>query len=190
LETVTREALFAKGHGIPVEVVDAAEVKRLWPEAKVDDILAAAWVPDEGRANPADVTQAYAKVARMGGVRIVEGVTVTTSRGGRVTGVETDHGTIECETLVNAAGMWGRQLGELAGVALPLQAAEHYYLITEPVEWAHPDLPVVEDPDRYGYYREEAGGILVGLFEPEGAPWSLDEIAGPGIRDAAADWER
>ena len=86
-----------------------------------------------------------------------------------------------------AAGMWGRQLGELAGVSVPLQAAEHYYLLTEPIEWAHPDLPVVEDPDRYGYYREEAGGILVGLFEPEAAPWSLDaHPAGPRVRGAAA----
>lgn len=192
-ETVTREALFAKGHGIPVEMVDAAEVKKHWPEAKVDDILAAAWVPDEGRANPADVTQAFAKGARMAGARIFEGVTVTgvLRADGRVTGVQTDRGTIECETVVNAAGMWGRQLGELAGVALPLQAAEHYYLITEPLEWAHPDLPVVEEPDRYGYYREEAGGILVGLFEPEGAPWSLDEIPQDlGFAVLPPDWER
>ncbi len=193
LETVTREALFAKGHGIPVEMVGPEEVKRHWPEAKVDDVLAAAWVPDEGRANPADLTQAYAKAARAGGARIIEGVTVTgVSRAtGRVTGVETDHGTIECETVVNAAGMWGRQLGALAGVSVPLQAAEHYYLITEPLEWAHPDLPVVEDPDRYGYYREEAGGILVGLFEPEAAPWSLDEIPQDlGFAVLPPDWER
>jgi 4-methylaminobutanoate oxidase (formaldehyde-forming) len=193
LETVTREAVFARGHGIPVEMVDAAEVKRLWPEAYVDDVLGAAWVGDEGRANPADVTQAYAKGARAGGATILEGVTVTAVRqaDGRVTGVDTDQGSIECETVVNAAGMWGRQLGELAGVALPLQAAEHYYLITEPLDWAHPDLPVVEDPDRYGYYREEAGGILVGLFEPEGAPWSLDEIPQDlGFAVLPPDWER
>ena len=193
LETVTREALFAEGHGIPVEMVGPAEVARHWPEAKVDDVLAAAWVPDEGRANPADVTQAYAKGARAGGARVIEGVTVTaiaTARG-RVTGVETDRGPIECETVVNAAGMWGRQLGALAGVSLPLQAAEHYYLITEPLDWAHPDLPVVEDPDRYGYYREEAGGILVGLFEPEGAPWMLDEIPRDlGFAVLPPDWDR
>ncbi|HEX6844371.1 MAG TPA: FAD-dependent oxidoreductase [Actinomycetota bacterium] len=193
LETVTREAQFAAGHGIPVEMVDGAEVKRHWPEAKVDDILGAAWVPDEGRANPADVTQAYAKGARAGGATVLEGVTVTGIRraNGRVTGVQTDRGDIECETVVVAAGMWGRQLGELAGVALPLQAAEHYYLITEPLAWAHPDLPVVEDPDRYGYYREEAGGILVGLFEPEGAPWSLDRIPQDlGFAVLPPDWDR
>ena len=193
VETVTREAAFAKAHGVPIELVGPEEVARHWPAAKVDDILTAAWVPDEGRANPADVTQAYAKGARMGGAQIVEGVTVTgfVTAGGRVTGVETDHGSIETETVVIAAGMWGRQLGALAGVTVPLQAAEHYYLLTDTVEWAHPDLPVVEDPDRYGYYREEAGGILVGLFEPKAAPWSLDRIPQDlGFAVLPPDWDR
>ena len=129
----------------------------------------------------------------MGGAQIVEGVTVTgfVTAGGRVTGVETDHGSIETETVVIAAGMWGRQLGALAGVTVPLQAAEHYYLLTDTVEWAHPDLPVVEDPDRYGYYREEAGGILVGLFEPKAAPWSLDRIPQDlGFAVLPPDWDR
>ena len=189
LETVTREAIFAKAHGVPVEMVGPEEVGRHWPSAKVDDILAAAWVPDEGRANPADVAQAYAKGARAAGAKIVEGVTVTgfTTANGAVTGVETDHGTIETETVVVAAGMWGRQLGALAGVSLPLQAAEHYYLLTDEVEWAHPDLPVVEDPDRYGYYREEGGGVLVGLFEPQGGTVvPRHDPAGPRVRGAAA----
>ncbi len=193
LETVTREAIFAKAHGVPVEMVGPEEVKRHWPSAMVDDILAAAWVPDEGRANPADVAQAYAKGARAAGAKIVEGVTVTgfTTANGAITGVETDHGTIETETVVVAAGMWGRQLGALAGVSLPLQAAEHYYLLTDEVEWAHPDLPVVEDPDRYGYYREEGGGVLVGLFEPKAAPWSLDTIPQDlGFAVLPPDWDR
>jgi 4-methylaminobutanoate oxidase (formaldehyde-forming) len=92
---------------VPIELVGPEEVRRHWPAAKVDDILTAAWVPDEGRANPADVTQAYAKGARMGGAQIVEGVTVTgfVTAGGRVTGVETDRGSIETETVVIAAGM-------------------------------------------------------------------------------------
>jgi len=193
VETVTREAIFAKAYGVPVEMVGPEEVKRHWPSATVDDIIAAAWVPDEGRANPADVAQAYAKGARAGGAKILEGVTVTgfTTANGAVTSVETDRGTIETETVVVAAGMWGRQLGALAGVALPLQAAEHYYLLTDEVEWAHPDLPVVEDPDRYGYYREEGGGILVGLFEPKAAPWSLDTIPPDlGFAVLPPDWDR
>jgi 4-methylaminobutanoate oxidase (formaldehyde-forming) len=193
VETVTREAIFAKAHGVPVEMVGPQEVAKHWPAAKVDDILAAAWVPDEGRVNPADLAQAYAKGARTAGARIIEGVTVTgfTTANGAVTGVLTDRGPIETETVVVAAGMWGRQLGELAGVALPLQAAEHYYLLTDEVEWAHPDLPVVEDPDRYGYYREEGGGILVGLFEPNAAPWSLDLIPQDlGFAVLPPDWDR
>ncbi len=193
VETVTREANFAKAHGVPVELVGPEEVKRHWPSAMVDDIITAAWVPDEGRANPADVTQAYAKGARMGGARLIEGVTVTgfVTANGAVTGVETDQGPIETETVVIAAGMWGRQLGALAGVTIPLQAAEHYYLLTDDVEWAHPDLPVVEDPDRYGYYREESGGILVGLFEPKAAPWSLDRIPQDlGFAVLPPDWDR
>jgi glycine cleavage system aminomethyltransferase T/glycine/D-amino acid oxidase-like deaminating enzyme len=193
LETITREAIFAAAHGVPVEMVGPDEVAKHWPAAKTDDILAAAWVPDEGRANPADVTQAYAKGARAGGAKVLEGITVTgfSQANGRVTGVDTDRGSIETEAVVIAAGMWGRQLGALAGVSLPLQAAEHYYLLTDTVDWAHPDLPVVEDPDRYGYYREEGGGILVGLFEPNAAPWSVDAVPMDlGFAVLPPDWDR
>lgn len=178
LETLRRESAFVRGFGVDHQELSAAEFKKMWPEAMIDDVLAAFYVPDEGRANPADVAMAYAKGARMGGARVLEGVAVTgfTRADGRVTGAVTDRGTIETEFVVNAAGMWGRQVGAMAGVSVPLQAAEHYYVITEPVEWAHPDLPVVEDPDLYGYYREEGGGILVGLFEPVAGPWALDDI--------------
>ncbi len=87
--------------------------------------------------------------------------------------------------------MWAREFGAEAGVSVPLQAAEHYYLITDTVEWAHPDLPIVEDPDRYGYYREEGGGILVGLFEPVAGPWSLDGIpADVAFASLPPDWDR
>jgi glycine cleavage system aminomethyltransferase T/glycine/D-amino acid oxidase-like deaminating enzyme len=193
LETLRREAAFVRGYGVDNQELSAAEFARFWPAAKTDDVLAAFYVPDEGRVNPADLTQAYARGARMRGARIIEGVTVTgvTQARGFVTGVETDRGTIRAEYVVNAAGMWGREVGEMAGVSVPLQAAEHYYLITDTVDWAHPDLPIVEDPDRYGYYREEGGGILVGLFEPKAAAWSLDKVP----RDVAfatlpPDWDR
>ena len=193
LETLRREAAFARGHGVDDQELSAAEFGRLWPAARTDDVLAAFYVPDEGRVNPADLTMAYAKGARMGGARIIEGVAATgvTSARGRVTGVITEHGTIQAEYVVNAAGMWAREVGAAAGVSVPLQAAEHYYLITDSVEWAHPDLPIVEDPDRYGYYREEGGGILVGLFEPVAGPWSLDGIP-PDLAFASLppDWDR
>jgi glycine cleavage system T protein len=193
LEGLRREAAFVRGFGVPNEEISAAEFGRLWPAAKTDDVLAAFYVPDEGRVNPADLTQAYARGARMNGARIVEGVTVTgiTQAGGRVTGVETDRGPIRSEYVVNAAGMWGREVGAMAGVSVPLQAAEHYYLITDTVPWAHPDLPIVEDPDRYGYYREEGGGILVGLFEPRAAAWSLDGVPREvAFASLAPDWDR
>jgi len=193
LETLRREAAFVRGFGVDNQELSAAEFGRLWPAAKTDDVLGAFYVPDEGRVNPADLTMAYAKGARMGGVRIVERVAVTgiTSARGRVTGVVTERGTIAAEYVVNAAGMWGREVGAMAGVSVPLQAAEHYYLITDTVEWAHPDLPIVEEPDRYGYYREEGGGILVGLFEPVAAPWSLDRVPSDiAFASLAPDWER
>ena len=193
LEGLRREAAFVRLFGVDNQEISAAEFGRLWPAATTDDVLAAFHVADEGRVNPADLTQAYARGARMRGVRIVEGVTVTgiTKVNGRVTGVLTDHGPIRSEVVINAAGMWGREVGAMAGVSVPLQAAEHYYLITDTVPWAHPDLPIVEDPDRYGYYREEGGGILVGLFEPVAGPWSLDKVP-PDVAFASLppDWDR
>jgi 4-methylaminobutanoate oxidase (formaldehyde-forming) len=193
LEALRREAAFVRGYGVDNQELSAREFGRLWPEARTDDVLAAFYVADEGRVNPADLTMAYAKGARMRGARIVEGVIATgfTTARGRVTGVVTDRGTIEAEFVVNAAGMWARQVGALAGVSVPLQAAEHYYLITDTVGWASPDLPVVEEPDRHGYYREEGGGILVGLFEPVARPWSLDGISGDlAFASLPPDWER
>ena len=193
LETLRREATFVRGFGVVNEEISAAEFAGFWPAAKTDDVLAGFYVPDEGRANPADLTQAFARGARMNGAQIIEGVTVTgiTQANGYVTGVETDQGPIKAEFVVNAAGMWGREVGALAGVSVPLQAAEHYYLITDTVDWAHPDLPVVEDPDLYGYYREEGGGILVGMFEPQAASWSLDKVP-PDVAFASLqpDWGR
>ena len=193
LETLRREAAFVRMFGVDDQEISASEFARLWPEARTEDILAAFYVPDEGRVNPADLAQAYAKGARMRGARIVEGVTVTgiTQAGGRVTGVMTDRGPVRSDVVVNAAGLWGRDVGAMAGVTVPLQAAEHYYLITDTVAWAHPDLPIVEDPDHYGYYREEGGGILVGLFEPVAKAWSLDGIPKDiAFASLEPDWER
>jgi 4-methylaminobutanoate oxidase (formaldehyde-forming) len=125
LESLRREAAFVRGFGVDNQEISGAEFGRLWPAARTDDVLAAFYVPDEGRVNPADLAMAYAKGARMGGARIVEGVAATgvTSEHGRVTGVVTDRGTIAAEIVVNAAGMWARELGERSGVSVPLQAA-------------------------------------------------------------------
>ena len=171
LETLRRERAFQRGFGIDNVELSAAEVAELTPVTRVDDVLAASYVADEGRADPVGVATALAKGARQLGATVVTGVSVTGLRtdGDRVAAVLTDQGEVECETVVLAAGLWTRELARRCGIDVPLQAAEHYYLLTEPMAGVHRDLPVVEDPDRYGYYREEAGGLLVGLFEPEGA---------------------
>jgi 4-methylaminobutanoate oxidase (formaldehyde-forming) len=143
--------------------------------------------------NPVDVTMALARGAKMKGVKIITGVAATgvTRAGGRVTGVVTGQGTIACETVVNCAGMWARQFGESHGVVIPNQAAEHYYLITEPVAGVSRDWPVIEDPSNYGYYREEGGGLMIGLFEPVSAPWRVEGIPEQfSFGELDPDWDR
>jgi 4-methylaminobutanoate oxidase (formaldehyde-forming) len=178
LEGMRRIADFDRGFEVNVEELSPAEVKKKWPLAYTEDILAGFFTPGDGRVNPIDATMALAKGARMGGAQIMEEIEVTgiKQEKGRVTGVVTDQGEIEVEYVVNCAGIWAHQVGKLAGVNVPLQASEHYYLITEPIEGIHGDLPVLVDLDRYAYYREETGGVLLGLFEPIAAPWGLDGI--------------
>src|SRR5258708_20575930 len=146
----------------------------MWPLAKTSDVLSAFYVADAGRADPVGVATSRATGARQLGAQVIEGVAATGVRAvrGQVTAVLTEQGEIETEIVVNAAGMWARQFGALAGVHVPLQAAEHYYLLTDTVAGMDTDLPVIEDPDSYGYYRPEGDGMLGGLFEPLGPPWS------------------
>jgi glycine cleavage system aminomethyltransferase T/glycine/D-amino acid oxidase-like deaminating enzyme len=178
LEEYRRVAAFNRYCGVDVHEISPAEVKRLFPPAETGDILAGFYVEKDGRANPVDVAMALAKGARMKGARIVEGVAVTGIRQsrGRVIGVTTTAGDIAAEYVVNCAGMWARQLGEAAGVTIANQAAEHYYIVTEAIPGLPKSLPVLEDPSCYGYYRNEGAGLLVGLFEPEAAPWNVGRI--------------
>ncbi len=179
--------------GVEGHEISPAEVQKHWPLADVSDLAAAFYFPHDARANPTDVTQALAKGARMGGARIIEHTAVTGFRieRGRVTGVRTARGDIAAEYVVNCAGMWAREVGLLAGVNVPLQAAEHYYLISEPVEGVHPLLPILRDPGNAAYIREEAGKIMVGLFETEAKPWGMPRIPeGFSFGDIPPDWER
>ncbi len=193
LEEYRRVAAFNSYLGVEVHEISPREVAELFPLARTDDVLAGFFIPGDGRVNPVDVTMALAKGARMRGVRIVEGVPVTgfLTSGGAVAGVRTPRGDVEAEYVVNCAGMWARQLGELAGVPVPLQAAEHYYLLTEPIEGVDPSWPVLEDPASYGYYREEGGGLMLGLFEPSCAPWRVDGIPEDfSFGELPPDWDR
>ncbi|MBU3750088.1 MAG: FAD-dependent oxidoreductase [Mycobacterium sp.] len=193
LEALRRSSAWMHGFGVTEHEISARELQDMWPLLETSDVLAGFYVPDEGRADPVGVATSMAKGAKLLGAAVIEGVTVRgveTGRG-RVTGVLTDRGRIETEVVVNAAGMWARQLGARNGVTIPLQAAEHYYLITDTVPGMDHDLAVIEDPDRYGYYRPEGDGMLVGLFEPVGAPWSLDGVPeGFAFGTLPPDWDR
>lgn len=193
LEEYRRVAAFNRWCGIDVEEISPAQVKELFPLAKTDDILAGFYVPSDGRVNPVDATMALAKGARMKGVNIIQRVCAegVLKRNGAVFAVQTDHGQIQAEYVVNCAGMWAREFGALAGVNIPNQAAEHYYLITEPFKDLPKKLPVLEDPSCYGYYREETGGFMIGLFEPVCAPWQVDGIPKNfSFAEIEPDWER
>jgi len=192
-EALRREAAWMHGFGVEDTEISAAEIAAMWPLARTDDVLSGFYVADEGRADPVGVATSLAKGAKQLGVRVVEGVAATgvSTHQRRVTAVRTEAGPIETDIVVNAAGMWARQFGALAGVSVPLQAAEHYYLLTDTVPGMDPDLPVIEDPDNYGYYRPEGDGMLVGLFEPVGAPWSLDGVARDfSFGKLPPDWDR
>ena len=193
LEEYRRVAAFNRYCGVDVHELSPREVKDLFPLARVDDIEAGFYVKEDGRVNPVDVTMALAKGARMRGVRIIEGVPATgvSQRRGRVSAVRTALGDISTEIVVNCTGMWARQFGALAGVTIANQAAEHYYLITESIVDLPPNMPVLEDPGAYGYYREEGGGLMVGLFEPVCAPWKVDAIPEDfSFGELPPDWER
>lgn len=193
MHKLRREADFLRLMGIEREEISPGEVAGLWPHIDPTDVIGGFFTASEGRADPYNVAMSLAAGARARGVRIVQGAPVTgiERRHGRVTGVVTERGRIEAEYVVNCAGMWARQVGAMAGVAVPLQAIEHAYLITEPFEGVSPDLPIFEDPDRYAYYREETGGLMVGLFEPVAAPWSTERIPDDfSFGEIPSDWDR
>lgn len=193
LEEYRRVSAFNRACGVDVLEISPAEVKNLFPLAKVDDILAGFYVKEDGRVNPVDVTMALGKGAKMQGVTILEGAAATgvTQHRGRVTGVKTAIGDIQCEFVVNCCGMWARQFGDLAGVNIPLQSAEHYYLITEKMAGISNTWPIIEDPSSYGYYREEVGGLMVGLFEPKCAPWKVEGVPQNfSFGEITPDWDR
>lgn len=193
LEEYRRITAFNRLHGNDIHELSPSEVKELFPFANTEDICAGFYAEHDGRINPVDVTMALAKGARMKGVRIIQNTPVrgVLARNGAVTGVRTEKGEIRSEFVVNCAGMWARQLGEQSGVVIPNQAAEHYYLITEPIDGMSADLPVLEDPSVHAYFREETGGMMVGMFEPECAPWKVGGIPEDfSFGELPPDWDR
>ncbi|GAB7535283.1 GcvT family protein [Burkholderia sp. 3C] len=187
LVQLKRTAAQARAYGVDCELIDARAAGELWPAMRTDDLAGAVWLPGDGKANPTDLTQSLARGARQRGVRIVEGARVTavlserTGTRRRASGVtwrtkDGATGTLAADIVVNCAGQWAKQLGRLADVTVPLHSAEHYYIVTGRIPGAHPDLPVMRDPDGYIYFKEEVGGLVMGGFEPDAKPWGMAGI--------------
>jgi 4-methylaminobutanoate oxidase (formaldehyde-forming) len=177
-EEVRRGLSMAKIAGFDVEIIDAAEAKRMWPLMDESGIVGAAYLPADGVADPTEATLAVAGAFRKRGGHIFEHTAVTDViiKDGRVAGVRTPEGDIACEYVVNCGGMWARELGAKSGVRIPLHAAEHFYLITDEVPGLGKDLPVLRCPDDTAYIRDDTGKIMVGFFEPGAKPWGMDGI--------------
>ena len=182
-EELRRGASMAKNFGLAVDVISAGEIAERLPHAGMDRVVGGVFLPKDGQVNPVDVTQALAAGARARGARIFENTKVTRIlvHEGRARGVETERGTILADKVVIASGMWSRDLGRSIGVNIPLHACEHFYVVTEPIAGLPRDMPVVRVPDECAYYKEDAGKLMLGAFEPKAKPWG-----GGGIDDEHA----
>ena len=178
MEELRRSAAMARAFGVEIDEISPSDIQSRYPGLTVDDAVGGVWLPKDGQADPVNITQALAKGARNYGAKIIQGVKVTDihQTDGRVTGVMTDQGPIEADYVVNAGGMWAREIGAMAGVAVPLHACEHFYIVTEGIDGLTSNLPVLRVPDECAYYKEDAGKILLGAFEPNSKPWGMDGI--------------
>ena len=168
LQELLRQATAAQLFDVNVEVLDKKKVKDLYPVIHDEDIFGGVYMPEDGQADPVGVTNVLAKAARMEGVKIFEKTSVEKIlvKDGKVTGVQTQFGKIDCEYVALATGMWSRQIGEDIDVSIPLYPNEHFYIITEPMKDLPKNLPVLRDYNNCLYLKEDAGKMLVGIFEP------------------------
>jgi heterotetrameric sarcosine oxidase gamma subunit len=182
-EELMRGASMAKSFGLTVEVISTGEIAERIPHYNLDNVKGGVFLPKDGQVNPIDVTQALAAGAKSRGARVFENTKVTRIliKGGKATGVETTEGAIESDKVVIASGMWSRELGKSVGVSIPLHACEHFYIVSEPIDKLPRNMPVVRVPDECTYYKEDAGKLMVGAFEPKAKPWG-----GGGINEEHA----
>jgi 4-methylaminobutanoate oxidase (formaldehyde-forming) len=188
-EELKRGASMGKTFGLAIDVLTPAEIRERWPLLQVDDIVGGVFLPKDGQTNPIDTTNALAKGARMRGAKIVEHTRVLRIRvaGGRAVGVECEGGFIAADTVVLAGGMWSHGLAAEAGAAVPLHAAEHFYIVTEPIAGLPSGLPVLRVQDECAYYKEDAGKLLMGCFEPVAKPWGMQGIPADFCFDTLAE---
>lgn len=181
-EELLRGVSMASTVGVEIRRIEFDEALEFCPLLNVDDLVGALYIPHDGVTSPVDTTMALAKGAKQRGATIVEGVAVErlAVTDGRIVGVHVERdgvqGYIEAETVVLAGGMWTRQLAATAGIKVPLQACEHFYIVTEPIGGVEHGMPTVRDPGNHTYFKEETGKIMAGFFEPRGKIWKLDGI--------------
>jgi len=192
MEELRRQASAGRASGQRIEVVDTERAVELFPLLNPDGILGGLYYPDDGRGNATDTTMALAKGARDAGARILEQTRVTgvLTDGRRVRGVATEYGDVEAEVVVNCTGMWGREFGATHGVALPLQALAHYYVVTDKIPGLPANLPTIKSSDDFAYVKDEAGSLMVGFFEPGSYAWASRGIpADAEFTTLPEDWD-
>lgn len=168
-------ATTARSFGLEMNMISPREAYNLCPIISLEGIIGAAFMPTDGQADPAGITQALAKGARSRGAKIYEHTLVTgfDFDRQRVSAVQTDKGNIKCEIVVNCTGMWGYQIGELLGVNTPVVPFQHQYLVTQEIEGLPSNLPTIRDKDSLIYYKEEVGGLVMGGYERNGIAWGV-----------------
>jgi 4-methylaminobutanoate oxidase (formaldehyde-forming) len=180
-EEIFRQAAMARAFGVEVEEISPKEVKERYEHLNIDGVTAGVYLPLDGQGDPANITLALAKGARQNGAQVIERTAVTKINrdGRRVKSVDwnsgTETGTIDCDMIVNCGGMWGHEVGRMAGVNVPLHACEHFYIVTEAIKGLT-QMPVLRVPDECAYYKEDAGKILLGAFELNAKPWAMGGI--------------
>ena len=188
-----RTVAMARYFGIEAGMISAAEAKEKWPLIEDADLKGAAWLPDDGKVIPGEVPKALAKGAVSKGANVLEGVRAERLiiKNGRVEGVETDRGPIQCAQVVIAGGMWSRQFGLAHGINLPLWPVEHHYVVTEPIAGAFDELPLGRDPDGTIYFRGEGNGIMMGAFQKDSKPWDIGTVPSDfSFQLFDPDWKR
>ncbi|MEO0342781.1 MAG: FAD-dependent oxidoreductase [Pseudomonadota bacterium] len=180
-EEIFRQAAMARAFGVEVEEISPKEVKERYEHLNIDDVTAGVWLPLDGQGDPANIAHALAKGARQNGAVVKERTKVTgvTKQGQRITHVQWQNGeeagSIAADMVVNCAGMWGHEVGKMLGVNVPLHACEHFYIVSEAIKGLS-QMPVLRVPDECAYYKEDAGKMLLGAFEPNAKPWAMKGI--------------
>ncbi|MEO1732132.1 MAG: FAD-dependent oxidoreductase [Pseudomonadota bacterium] len=182
LEELHRSAAMARAFGVEIEEIGPNEIKSRYEHLNIDGVTGGVYLAKDGQGDPANIALALAKGARQKGAQVVERVKVKdmTRDARRISGVnwageDGTAGHIACDMIVNCAGMWGHQVGRMAGINVPLQACEHFYIVSEPIDGLT-QLPVLRVPDECAYYKEDAGKMMLGAFEPKSKPWGIKGI--------------